>query len=480
MKIAYVQDKSWHTSPTERFSYYTFFFGQNAVYNLVSTLLTTYLLLLGLNAEKSAAVILAVKLWDAFNDVFFGVIFDKVKFKSGRKYLPWLKISSIAVPITTILMFIIPAGGSESLKLAWLAIAYIIWDTAYTICDVPIYGIITVMTENLDERTSMLSYKSIYGGAGAGFCTLVGTILISEHVGSDFGIVAIILGVTAAITMVPVAFKAKERAPVVRTEDFTVKKMFKYLVSNKYLLIYYLGFFFYSSLNVSANMTLFVSFYLFHDSLFSLIITVIGLVPSLICALFVPRLIRRFDKMKIYLVCVVLTIVTGLITFFVGYENIIVYTVLATVKAMPLAVIGVMMFMFTPDCAEYGKYTTGIDAKGITFALQTFAAKLTGAIAGSLGLLLIGVFDWKEIEAENFEVLQQLNVPQSDTALFGLWFTYALVPVIGVILAGIIWLFYRLKDKEVQIMADCNMGKIDRAEAEKRLDALKSGKKRSV
>ena len=473
MKLAYIQNDNWHTSPSERFSYYSFFFGQNAVYNLVSTLLTTYLLLLGLNAEKSAAVILAVKLWDAFNDVLFGVIFDKVKFKSGRKYLPWLKISAIAVPIATVLMFVIPDAGSETLKLAWLAIAYIIWDTAYTICDVPIYGIITVITENLDERTSMLSYKSIYGGAGAGFCTLIGTVLISEHVGSDFSVIAIIIGVTAAITMLPVAFKAKERAPVVQTEEFTVRKMFKYLVTNKYLLIYYLGFFFYSSLNVSANMTLFVSFYLFHDSLFSLIITVIGLVPSLVCALFVPSLIRRFDKMKIYLVCVVLAVVTGLVTFFVGYENIIVYTILATIKAMPLAVIGVMMFMFTPDCAEYGKYMTGIDAKGITFALQTFAAKLTGAISGSLGLLLMGIFGWKEVEADNFEVLQQMNVLQSDTALFGLWFTYALVPVIGVIIAGIVWLFYRLTDKQVQIMADYNMGRISREDADAGLAALK-------
>ena len=473
MKLAYIQNDNWHTSPSERFSYYSFFFGQNAVYNLVSTLLTTYLLLLGLNAEKSAAVILAVKLWDAFNDVLFGVIFDKVKFKSGRKYLPWLKISAIAVPIATVLMFVIPDAGSETLKLAWLAIAYIIWDTAYTICDVPIYGIITVITENLDERTSMLSYKSIYGGAGAGFCTLIGTVLISEHVGSDFSVIAIIIGVTAAIMMLPVAFKAKERAPVVQTEEFTVRKMFKYLVTNKYLLIYYLGFFFYSSLNVSANMTLFVSFYLFHDSLFSLIITVIGLVPSLVCALFVPSLIRRFDKMKIYLVCVVLAVVTGLVTFFVGYENIIVYTILATIKAMPLAVIGVMMFMFTPDCAEYGKYMTGIDAKGITFALQTFAAKLTGAIAGSLGLLLMGIFGWKEVQADNFEVLQQMNVSQSDTALFGLWFTYALVPVIGVIIAGIVWLFYRLTDKQVQIMADYNMGRISREDADAGLAALK-------
>ena len=177
--------------------------------------------------------------------------------------------------------------------------------------------------------------------------------------------------------------------------------------------------------------------------------------------------------MKIYLVCVVLAVVTGLVTFFVGYENIIVYTILATIKAMPLAVIGVMMFMFTPDCAEYGKYMTGIDAKGITFALQTFAAKLTGAIAGSLGLLLMGIFGWKEVKADNFEVLQQMNVLQSDTALFGLWFTYALVPVIGVIIAGIVWLFYRLTDKQVQVMADYNMGRISREDADAGLAALK-------
>ena len=162
MKLKWTSDSSWHTGAGERFSYYTYFFGQNAVYNLVSTLLTTYLLFLSIDSAKSGIVILAVKLWDAFNDAIFGVLFDKVKFKSGKKYLPWLKVASIAVPISTVLLFLIPSDSPESIKLAWLAVAYVIWDTAYTICDVPIFGLVTGMTENLNERTALMSYKSIY------------------------------------------------------------------------------------------------------------------------------------------------------------------------------------------------------------------------------------------------------------------------------------------------------------------------------
>ena len=52
-------------------------------------------------------------------------------------------------------------------------------------------------------------------------------------------------------------------------------------------------------------------------------------------------------------------------------------------------------FTFTPDCAEYGQYTTGTEAKGITFAIQTFAVKLAAAISGSLGLALLGFFGFQ-------------------------------------------------------------------------------------
>ena len=139
------------------------------------------------------------------------------------------------------------------------------------------------------------------------------------------------------------------------------------------------------------------------------------------------------------------------------------------VRAVPMCLVGVLAFMFTPDCAEYGQFASGISAKGITFAIQTFSVKITGAVSSSLALALLGLFSWITVEAESFEALAASGIQQPAQALNGLWIVYALVPVIGMIISTFFYLGYKLNDKDVQIMAKCNAGEITKAEAEKLL-----------
>lgn len=464
-RVMRTKNPEWMTNSKERMSYYTYFMGQNAIYTLVTTFLTTYLLFQGIDPVKSGTVMLAVKVWDAVNDALFGVIFDSVHFKSKKKFLPWLKISTCFIPVTTVLMFVTPGHMSENLKIIWFAVAYILWDTAYTLCDVPIFGLVTAMTERIDERTSMLSYKSIWSGIGSGVAIIIATELVSEKVGLTFGLASIIIAVFALASMIPVNFNAKERIAPQEEESFTLKRMFQYLIKNKYLLIYYLGYLFYSGFGVSGSLTQFVSYYMFHSTQFSLIIGALSVLPMLVCALLIPKLLKRFDKMRLYLFCAVLTIIISIVTWFVGYSSIWVYCIFAVLRSIPAAIIGVTMFMFTPDCAEYGKFKSGIEAKGITYAIQTFMAKLTGALSGSLGLFLLKFVDWTPIKANSFQELQKLAIQQSGKAMSGLWFIYNMVPAIGIVFAVGIWFFYKLKDKDVQIMADCNSGKITKVEA---------------
>ena len=156
----------WQTNSAERKSYYSYFFGQNMIYNMLAAYLTTYLVFKEIDPVKSGMIVTIVKVWDAVNDAIFGVIFDKIKFRSGKKYIPWLKIACALTPAATIAVFIIPSAASEVVKLVWFALAYIIWDTAYTICDVPAFGIITAMTNQIEERNTILSLKGITGGIG--------------------------------------------------------------------------------------------------------------------------------------------------------------------------------------------------------------------------------------------------------------------------------------------------------------------------
>ena len=83
-----------------------------------------------------------------------------------------------------------------------------------------------------------------------------------------------------------------------------------------------------------------------------------------------------------------------------------------------------------------------------------------------LGLKSVG---WKVVEVASFEELERLGVEQTPHALDMLWLIFMLIPAIGGLLAFIVWCFYDLKDKDVQIMIDCNTGKITREEALSRL-----------
>ena len=463
--------QGWSTEPSERFSYYSYFAGQNMIYTLFNVCLTTYLLFLGIDPMKSATVMLIVKIWDAVNDTLFGVIFDTIKFKSGKKYLPWIRVSTMLIPIATILTFVIPSGSPQTVKLVWFAVAYMLWDTAYTLCDVPIFGILTSMSQSIDERNSIQSYKSIATYAGVGITSTLSTVLISEKVGMNYGMITTIICVMAFAFMLPASFKLKERFHAEAEETFTIRRMFSYLFKNKYLLIYYLGLFFYSALNIGNAFTLYVSYYLFNSALFSLVVGAVGTVPQLLIALLLPKIIRKYDKMKVNRICLLLYVILSALTWAIGYGNVAVYIIMFTIRSIPLAVVALEMFIFTPDCAEYGRFKSGTEAKGITFAVQTFMAKLTGSISGSLGMFLLGLksVGWKMVEVGSFQELEHSGVTQTPHALNMLWLIFMLIPAIGGLLAYIVWLFYDLKDKDVQIMIECNTGKITREEALSRM-----------
>ncbi len=459
--------KNYMTTFKERLSYWTYFVGQNVYYNITFIYLSAYLAMQGIELWKVSLVLLVVKVWDAINDPIFGYIFDKVKFKSGLKSLPWLRFAVAFIPVVTIAVFTIPGGFSETGKLVWFAVAYLLWDTVYTLTDVPAYSMLNTMTDSLAERNLLLSVNRVFSGAGYLICVIVMPLLI----GKSYGLAVIVLSIFSVLTMIPLCLFCKERNyhPEQDDGDFSFSQMFRYLGSNKYLLTYYGGYMATDALKTSAATTLFVSFFLFGSELYSILLNLLGMVPGILAAMLMPTILKKLDKFKTLFWCNIVNIILGLVIYFVGYQNQILFLVLTCIRAIPMCLVGVLAFMFTPDCAEYGQYKSGISAKGITFAIQTFSVKITGAVSSALALFLLGLFAFPKIETDSFAELAAMNIQLSETATSGLWIVYALVPVIGMILSTFFYLGYHLTDKDVQIMAKCNSGEITREEAEAQL-----------
>ena len=459
------------TTRGERQSYWFYFVGQNIYYALSAGFISTYLAMQGVDLTKVALVLLVVKVWDAINDPLFGFLFDRIQFKNGQKSLPWLRVSTALMPIVTIAVFAIPGALSETAKLVWFGVAYILWDTVYTLTDAPAYAMLNTMTDNIQERTELLSINRIYSGMGQGLYGVLLTVLISEKVGLSATWTVVLLSVLSTAFMIPLCVKCKERNyhPEDMEERFTFRQMWHYLRSNKYLMIYYGGYMAMDALKTSAALGLFASFYLFGSATFNMLLGFLAAVPGFLAAYLAPKIVKKHDKMKILMLCNLLNVLFGFAIFFCGWENKTLFIVLNVLRAAPASIQGVLAFMFTPDCAEYGQYKSGVSATGITFAIQTFSVKITAAVSSSLALFLLGLFNWVSVQASDFAELEALGVQQTPEALTGLWIVYALIPTIGLAIAGIFYLFYKLNDKDVQIMAKCNSGEITREEAEAQL-----------
>ena len=119
------------------------------------------------------------------------------------------------------------------------------------------------------------------------------------------------------------------------------------------------------ALKTSNAVGLFASFYLFGSANFNLLLGLLAAVPGFLAAAVAPKLLKKFDKLKTLMVCNLLNVILGFAIYFCGWENKILFIVLNIIRAVPGSIQGVLAFMFTPDCAEYGRYKTGISATGM-------------------------------------------------------------------------------------------------------------------
>lgn len=439
----------------EKTSYGLYFMGQNIFYMLIYMYMNTYFTDVGISALTVAGIALVVKVWDAINDPIFGGLIDKIKFKKG-KFVPWLRISLIGIPVATILMFSIPGGASPMVKVLWASIAYILWDTAYTICDVPIFGLVTTMTSVQNERTALNAIGRV--------CAMVAAMAVMIIIPSFRSMLGgwtstiVMLSIVGAITMLPICFTAKERVAPEAAEgsDVTLKDMFNYLKGNKYLLIYYIAFTAWGVFNINTAWGLYIARYCLGNEGIQSITSIVGILPIIVLGSFVPAMTRKIDKFKLYYGALIASLVMVVVRFIVGYDNIVLYLVATVLAALPTGITSSVMFMFTADCAEYGRYKTGIAAPGITFATQTFFVKLQSALNTAFAALMLGMIGF--VEGEGAE--------QAAGFAGKLWNTNLIMLAIGLVLALVLLRLYKLNDHDVELMAKVNSGEMSREEAD--------------
>jgi len=282
--------------------------------------------------------------------------------------------------------------------------------------------------------------------------------------------------------MVPMALKGKEYNTSLKNvegeenETYTLRDMWNCVKTNKFMMIFLLSSLITGVTATSSAVSSLISFYLFDGNTMILSLPVlIAFIPAMILNLKADKIAQRFGRRNSLVLLGVIFGGMNILQYVAGYQNVAVLIVLGVFAGIANSVRAIFMNFIAPDTIEYTRYRTGKDCSGIFYALNSFVTKAVGSVGASLGLLMMDLYHWNPVQAESFDQLLAMGIGegqaayQTPTAIHGMWVVYALIPGIGYLLSALVMLFYKLKDKDAELMAKCNAGEITREECEAQL-----------
>lgn len=426
----------------EKFSYAFAGFGQVMDNTFVTTFMLVYLYeTVGFTTGGIAVltvILTAAKIWDAVNDLAMGVIIDHTRTRWG-KLRPYILFTAAPVAIFTILMFAVP-DISETGKLIYFGVIYILWDVVYTLCDVPYWGLSSAMSSDTEERTGIISLTRTLQTVSTGVIVLIGPHIVrwlsfsDKTTASGWTNAAAVISICGMAIFTLAFFNTRERI-VVPMEKTTLKQNISTILKNKPLFLVLTG----SALGFGRNIVsvggAVVALIVFGDEgKFTLLGA--ALIASLIISnMLTPLVLKIMPKKTLMIGSSILASVFYVVMYLVGYRNIITVLIMLFIVGLFSGFFIVVQTAMIADAVDYGEYKSGERNEGICFAGLTFVSKLMGALATmafGVAVAFAGYSKGAEITGYIKNVV---------------YFAITIIPAISCLLGAIPFLFYNLTEK---------------------------------
>lgn len=152
--------------------------------NLVGQLTYFYTDKVGLAMAAVGVAMTIAKILDAFTDIIFGHMIDRMK-GGNRKYFKWLLSMGIPAAVLTVLLFTVPHTSSQLPSLVYVCLTNILFTAVImTIISTPYAAVLVIRTDSQEERSTMGIYRAV-GNYGAGMVIAIATIPVTNALGGN-------------------------------------------------------------------------------------------------------------------------------------------------------------------------------------------------------------------------------------------------------------------------------------------------------
>lgn len=430
-------------------------FGNDFIFLFASVfLMVFYTKVLGISAGMVGTLFLVARCVDAFTDITMGRIVDRSKPSKDGRFRPWILRMCGPVALASFLMY---QGGMkdapQGLKIAYMFVTYILWGSIfYTAINIPYGSMASVLSPDADDRASLSTFRSV-GAVLAQLIVGVGAPLLvytTDAAGNQvvneerFTIVAGAFSVAAIICYLLCYSMTTERVKIERQEmkeDTGFLNTVKSLLSNRALLGIILAALFLLVAQImtqSINQYLFIDYFKNKEALS--IMTLAGVLPSLVLAPFAVPVSKKFGKKEIGIFGCLCGAVSCFFLFFLHTKSAALYIGINVLGFLGFGIFNLILWAFITDVIDDQEVRTGKREDGTIYATYSFARKIGQAFAGGLGGYALGIIGF-----------DSGKTVQSQEVLDGIYNIATLLPGILYLGVAISLLFlYPLNKKQVE------------------------------
>ena len=420
---------------------YTFAFGalgKDMIYGMIATFSMIYFTdIIKVAPAFIGIMFFSAKIWDAFNDLFMGMLVDNTRSRFG-KFIPWLTVGTLINAFVFIILFTDFHLSGIGLCV-FAAVAYVLWGMTYTIMDIPYWSIVPNLTSDPHEREKVSVLPRIFASIGQSLIIAGFGVQIIKGLGggyTGYHRFALIIAATFIFTIAVTVINLPKKQVGKKAEKVSFKDIFSIIKRNDQLrwavaliLLYNVG------IQLIMGVATYYFAYVCNNSSMLSAFMISASIAEVVGLIIFPKVTKMLSRKKAFLMACILPAIGLLILLLTGIfapQNIVLTVIAGVIVKTGTGLELGCATVFLADVVDYGEYKLGIRNEGVVFSLQTLIVKLTAAFTSlSIGFAL-------DLTGYVPNQIQSLATQNSIRVLM------CVIPAVGMLLAYVV---YRRKYK---------------------------------
>jgi GPH family glycoside/pentoside/hexuronide:cation symporter len=396
----------------------------------------------GIDPALAGMMLLFPKLWDVVSDPIMGAISDVTRSRFGRRR-PYLLYGAVPFGAAFLLLFIAPNYQSEFANALHISLLFVLGCTAFTIINVPYASMVPEMSDDYNERMSIVSFRMFFASVGALVAGGLAMVLVEAGGGgaAGFRFMGMVLAAGIVVACL-ICFFGTARAPSLspQKEMPPIKDQIRIAVRN-FPFVMLMSSYFLQALAVGVMMAGFIYFVKYAMGLPEAAMNIAFPIFLVTGILFIPVWLavgKRLGKIRSYRIGLVFFAVMMGSLFFTSPSLLWFFYVQIFLAGIGFSSFQLFPFSMLPDTVEYDQMQSGLRREGVFSGMWSAGQK----IAYSVGPPIVGF----ALSLSGFVT----EGPQPDSLSVGVRMIFCLFPGVMILASFLPFTRYTLTEEEFE------------------------------